>query len=503
MARITPQVRCNVHLLEELDLRLPFWQYYAALGKQPYSCLLDSAKDPEKLGQYSFICGDPFVVFRAKRRPGTPPGAGATIEVVTRNADAPPVARFVADPFEELRRRLAEFKVEYDDYVDHPVPFLSGAFGYFGYEAGYFIESLPDTGADDLALPDMYLVFVDSLIAHCHKTGKSYLSVIGRGKEESVARDEAGRLRDQWLKRIEKYEATPQREWAVPPERRPASPIDIRYHFDETTYARAVQTVKEYIYSGNAYEVCLTHRLDAPLAADSWDLYRELRRINPSPFSAFVNFPEVQAVCSSPERFLRLDADRIAESRPIKGTRSRGRTAEQDAALYRDLLGSVKDRAENMMIVDLVRNDLGRISKFGSVHVPELMAIEKYATVFQMVSTIRGELEESRDNVDLIKACFPGGSMTGAPKIEAMKIIDHLEPVKRGIYSGAIGYIDFSGNMDLSMVIRTMIVKDQRCYLNVGGAVVADSDPVGEYVETMDKARALIMALENVRRIDR
>jgi aminodeoxychorismate synthase component I len=499
MAGTTPHLPSRVHLLEEIELRLPFWHYYAAVQTQHYSCLLDSAKDPEKLGQFSFICADPFLIYRAKRRRGAPPGAGATISIVTR--DSPTALQFVADPFDELRRRFNDYQVEDEEYADRPVPFLSGAVGYFGYESGYFVEALPDAGADDLALPDIYLAFVDSLIAHCHQTGKSYLSVVGRGANDSDSRREADRMRNQWLRRIQKYEADPQPGWAGPRENSSVGPgIDIHCQFDESGYARAVQTVKEYIYAGNAYEVCLTHRLDAVFEGDPWNLYRELRRVNPSPFSAFIAFPEVRIVSSSPERFLRLGPDGIAESRPIKGTRSRGRNAEEDEVLVRELMESVKDRAENMMIVDLVRNDLGRISKFGSVHVPELMTIEKYATVFQMVSTIRGQLEDDRDTLDLIKACFPGGSMTGAPKIEAMKIIDRLEPVKRGIYSGALGYIDFAGNMDLSMVIRTMIVKDGRCYLNVGGAVVADSDPIGEYTETMDKARALIMALENVRR---
>jgi anthranilate/para-aminobenzoate synthase component I len=227
-------------------------------------------------------------------------------------------------------------------------------------------------------------------------------------------------------------------------------------------------------------------------------LYGALREINPAPFAAWLQLPGFQVVSASPERFLRLGPDRIAESRPIKGTRPRGKDAAEDDRLGQDLANSAKDRAENVMIVDLVRNDLGRVAEIGSVAVPEMQVIEPYATVFQMVSTVQARLREDRDALDLVRACFPGGSMTGAPKIEAMKIIDALEPVKRGVYSGAIGYLDHSGVMDLSIVIRTIVCRDGRAIFGVGGAVVADSDPGAEYQETLDKAAALIAAVEAV-----
>jgi aminodeoxychorismate synthase component I len=265
--------------------------------------------------------------------------------------------------------------------------------------------------------------------------------------------------------------------------------------FDEAQYMDAVRKAREHIFAGDVFEVCLTHRFESDFAADAFDLYTELRRINPAPFASYLNLPGVKIVSSSPERFLRLERDRKCTSRPIKGTRPRGQTPGEDQALHQDLLSSTKDRAENMMIVDLVRNDFGRVCEVGTVDVSELMIIEKYATVFQMVSTIVGKLEEGKDGLDLVQACFPGGSMTGAPKIEAMTIIDALEPVKRGIYSGSIGYLDFSGNLDLNIVIRTILVKDGKAYFQVGGAVVADSDPRGEYLETLDKARALVRAL--------
>jgi aminodeoxychorismate synthase component I len=276
--------------------------------------------------------------------------------------------------------------------------------------------------------------------------------------------------------------------------------MPVQSYFDESSYGRAVQTVKDHIVAGDVYQVCLTHRLEAHLEGESaWDLYRELRRINPAPFASFLRFPEVEIVSSSPERFLKIDQNGMAESRPIKGTRPRGKTPAEDESLRNELRGSAKDQAENVMIVDLVRNDFGRVCEYRSVQVPDFLAIEPYATVFQMVSTVQGRLAPGRDRFDLIRACFPGGSMTGAPKIEAMKIIDQLEPVTRGIYSGAIGYLDFRGPMDLSMVIRTIIVKDGRCYFHVGGGIVADSDPQDEYRETLDKARALVEAIGNLK----
>lgn len=503
--------RAAYHLVTEVELAHPFWQYRRMYEFEPYSFLLDSAKDPEKLGRFSFVGGDPFLVYKAKRRlqPGAP--ATARIEVTRRHdAEGRPLARPTietreGDVFDDLRAILAESYVDAACYADQPVPLLAGAVGYFGYEAGYFIEAMPDLGADDLGMPDVYFMFHDVLLARCHQSERSYLSVVGRGDTEEQARDRAERLREQMLARIEAFEATPpDLEWTGPkPECAAATAIEVKSHFDLPGYCELVERCKEHIFAGDIFEVCLTHRLETELVGEPWDLYQELRRINPAPFASFLNFPEGHVISSSPERYISLGVDRVAESRPIKGTRRRGESAEEDEAIYQELFSSVKDRAENVMIVDLVRNDFGRVCKFGSVHVPELMIVEPYATVFQMVSTIRGELDDGLDALDLVRASFPGGSMTGAPKIEAMKIIDRLEPVKRGIYSGAIGYLDFSGVMDLSIVIRTLVERNGRCYFNVGGAIVADSIPQAEYYETLDKARALITAVKNLKACQR
>ncbi len=346
-------------------------------------------------------------------------------------------------------------------------------------------------------------MFCRQILAHCHQTGASYLSVVGQGPDRPSAERHAAAILADLRTRIREIEHEPPASWpptpAVPSLERPE--VEICAHFDEASYGRCVEKIKEHIYAGDIYQACMTQRFESPLyGGDSWNLYQELRRINPAPFACYLRFPEATVASASPERFLKLDDGRVAESRPIKGTRPRSTMPEADLALRNELRDSLKDQAENTMIVDLVRNDFGRVCKFRSVHVPELKAIEAYATVYQMVSTIRGTLQEEYKPIDLIRACFPGGSMTGAPKIEAMKVIDQLEPVCRGIYSGAIGYLDFTGQMDLSIVIRSFVVKDEICYFHVGGAVVADSDPRAEYQETLTKARALKQALENVQR---
>ncbi|HEX9016849.1 MAG TPA: aminodeoxychorismate synthase component I, partial [Chloroflexota bacterium] len=246
--------------------------------------------------------------------------------------------------------------------------------------------------------------------------------------------------------------------------------------------------------AGDIYQVNLSQRLRAPLGTTSWDLYRSLRRVSPVPYGAYLGLGDFDVVSASPELFLRKDGMRV-ETRPIKGTRPRGRTLEEDRRLANDLLASEKDRAENVMIVDLLRNDIGKVCETGSVKVPDLHSLESYATVHHLVSTVVGTLGAGHDAVSLLKACFPGGSITGCPKIRSMEIIDELEPTQRGVYCGSIGFIGFDGSLDTSIAIRTVLVKEGWAYFQVGGAIVADSDPEAEYQETLDKARAVLLAL--------
>jgi para-aminobenzoate synthetase component 1 len=473
------------HILQEINSPLRLIDYFKIFENDEYSFLLDSGMDEKKLGRFSFTGGNPFLVFKSK-------GNRIRIE---HNGE---VTQITGNPFTELKQVMSRYKIEPSNYYETPIPFLGGAVGYFGYELCYFIEKLPYRGVDDLGLPDCYFMLVDAVIIYDHLLKKLYLSALGFDSDLRTAREKAQQAFEAVRARMKRLE---RENWSygyfTGKREKENEALEIRSMFSATEYQAVVSQAKEHIFAGDIFEVCPTHRLETDFAGDPFELYRELRRINPAPFASFLNFPEVKVVSATPERFLRLGHDGWAESRPIKGTRPRGKNEWEDERLCQELSASIKDRAENMMIVDLVRNDLGRVCAFGTVQVPELMIIEKYATVFQLVSTIIGKLEQGRDCFDLIQACFPGGSMTGAPKIEAMSIIDALEPVKRGIYSGSIGYLDFSGRMDLNIVIRTIILKNGKAYFQVGGAVVADSDPQDEYLETLAKAKALVRALRN------
>ncbi len=268
----------------------------------------------------------------------------------------------------------------------------------------------------------------------------------------------------------------------------------LRSNFTHQGYLRAVEAVREYIASGDIFQVNLSQRFEGDLPLPPYEIYQHLRNINPAPFAAYLDFDEVIVLSASPERFLKVEGDRV-ETRPMKGTRPRGSSVAEDEALARELQSSTKDKAENVMIVDLERNDLGRVCRFGTVKVRELWTLEKYATVFQLTSCVEGRLSHDKNRIDLLKACFPGGSITGAPKVRAMEIIDELEPTRRGIYTGSIGYLSFNGAMDLNIAIRTILVKNGKVYFQVGGGIIYDSEPEAEYRETLDKAKALFQAL--------
>jgi para-aminobenzoate synthetase component 1 len=472
-----PRVACAA---QEIDPPIDAVSAFERLRAGPLPWLLDSALPSLRLGRHSFAGCDPYLVVRAW---------GRRVELECRRAVVPglrPGRRVVeGDPFEVVRSLLPG--PPEPEPPDAP-PFLGGAVGYLGYELGQQIESLSLPGLDDLGLPDLVLLFVDGVLAFDHECGRLTAWGLGFGDAANRrARRAAGAL----CRRLEQAAAPPPRPAArSQPVREPFG------WFDASRYAKAVDAALQQIEAGNVYQTCLTHRMERDYRGDAWRLYRALRRINPAPFASFFELPEVVIVGSSPERFLRLTPGGDAESRPIKGTRPRGRHPAEDGALRRELETSAKDRAENLMIVDLVRNDLGRVCEIGSIEVPELMAIEPHASVFQMVSTVRGRLRPGRDAIDLVRATFPPGSMTGAPKIAAMEILGRLEPVRRGIYSGAIGYFDARGGADLCVVIRTILLREGRAYVHAGGGIVADSDPQAEWRETLDKARPLLAALE-------
>jgi para-aminobenzoate synthetase component 1 len=388
-------------------------------------------------------------------------------------------------------------------------PFQGGAAGYIGYDYGAVLERIPATRYDDLALPDVILGLYDWVIAWDHQAGVAWIVSLGvpgcgaeRGRRARERLDQVvARAREagQPGRRAAGGASTP---------RQPAAPsyavtstdaavaIGLRSTFTHRGYLDAVGKVREYIVAGDIFQANLSQRFRAPLPEPPFELYRRLRRRNPAPFAAYLGFDDVTVLSASPERFLRLDHERQVETRPIKGTRPRGLVPMHDAALGRALAESEKDRAENLMIVDLLRNDLSRVCRPGTVRVPELFALEQHPTVHHLVSTVVGELEPAADAVDLVRAAFPGGSITGAPKVRAMEIIAELEPTRRGVYCGSIGYISATGAMDTSIVIRTFVAAGGGLYFQAGGGIVADSDPELEYRETLDKAQGLIETLK-------
>ena len=429
-----------------------------------YPVLLDSSLVRPGLGRYSYVTADPFLVVRSK---------GRRVEVLERGS----VALQQDNPFSVIQRLLADFGTE--RCKDGP-PFQGGAIGYFGYEMGGLLERLPGTAVDDLVLPDMSIGFYDWVVAFDHANGRSWLVTTKFSREG----------RAQWVRdRIAMgSDASTSRNGL------PAIASNLRSNFTREGYIEAVKRVKRYIAAGDIYQANISQRFEANVDTDAWTLYQSLRNTAPAPFGAYLGFPGSSVLSASPEQFLRVERD-FVKTRPMKGTRPRGATGQDDIRLGRELAASEKDRAENIMIVDLLRNDLGRVCVPGTIRVPELFTVEKYPNVHQLVSSVTGRLRPERDAVDLLRACFPGGSVTGAPKIRAMEIIDEIEPVQRGVYCGAIGYIGFDGSMQLSIPIRTMVAKGQRVYLQVGGGIVADSDPDAEYQETLDKARGGLEAL--------
>jgi para-aminobenzoate synthetase component 1 len=364
--------------------------------------------------------------------------------------------------------------------------------GYFSYDLCHFIEHLPSTAIDDLQLPECYFAFYDCTLTFDHLENKAYIVSTGFPNLEEDRK--MARARERLEETKERLLTTPYPVISASQPNREAQGIALQTNFTPQGYLRAVERIRDYIAAGDVFQVNLSQRFETDLPIPPYELYRHLRHINPAPFAAYLNFDEAIILSASPERFLKVRGD-LVETRPMKGTRPRGCSTAEDMTLAAELLTSTKDKAENVMIVDLERNDLGRVCRYGSVRVKELLTLEKYATVFQLTSLVEGRLPPDKTRIDLLKACFPGGSITGAPKVRAMEIIDELEPTRRSIYTGSLGYLSFSGKMDLNIAIRTLLVKDKRAYFQVGGGIVYDSDPEREYQETLDKAKALFEAL--------
>jgi para-aminobenzoate synthetase component 1 len=464
---------CRYPLVEELTTLPEAPRSFDALAGRPFSFFLDSGMDAARLGRRSFLGSDPFLVLRSR---------GDSVTIVRDGAEE---AR-QGNPFDILRGLLEIYSL---NDGESPVPFVGGVVGYFSYDLCHFIERLPNRAIDDLGLPECYLAFYDAVAAFDHREKRAYLVSTGFPELGEVKRRRRAqsRLRELKSRLLEKI---PRTETEISPSRG----TGLKANFSHQGYLEAVSRAREYICAGDIFQVNLSQRLEADLPCPPYELYRRLRAINPAPFASYFNFDGVGIVGASPERFLKVTGDRV-ETRPIKGTRPRGRTPAEDHALAEELVSSVKDRAENTMIVDLERNDIGRVCRYGSVRVTEHAVLETYPTVFHLTSTVVGQLCPGKDRIDLLKATFPGGSITGAPKVRAMEIIDELEPTRRSVYTGSLGYLSFGSDMDLDIVIRTIIVKGGRAYFQVGGAIVYDSQPESEYIETLDKGRALVQAL--------
>ena len=434
-----------------------------------YPFFLDSGMDSEKLGRYSFIGIDPFLMIKSEGNRVSLEEDGK-IKIIDGN------------PLDILQRKLNLYKIEREE-----IPFVGGGVGYFSYELAHLMEKLPNTVKKDVDIPEMVMGFYDRIVIIDHRDDKKYIGVIGfkENIEEIIKKIENSiKVHENKLK----VEETGEKEKKIIKNR------DIRSNMTEDYYLASIKKLKDYIYSGDVYQVNFTQRFECDFEGNSNELYKNLKIINPAPFAVYLDFGEGKIISSSPERFIKL-TDRIIETRPMKGTRPRGKSKIEDEKLKTELINSEKDRAELLMIVDLMRNDISRVAKTGSVKVTELFHLEEYATVLQMVATIQGELKDELSAVDIIKSTFPGGSITGAPKIRAMEIIDELETTTRNIYTGSIGYLGFDGDMDLNIAIRTIVLKDQKAYFQVGGGIVWDSDPYEEYEESLVKGRALVKAL--------
>ena len=451
-------------MLREIKTDLNTFEILEKLHGDRYPNILESQKDPEKLGRYTYIMSDPFLVIKAKKDRISIEGRSGIKEVT-------------GNPLEILEEYLGRYRRENDTHL----PFIGGAVGYLGYDLCHHVEELPNTVTDDVNIPDMFFGFYDGIVIIDHLEEKKYIAAMGIEEDaESKAEKIEKKLKSEKKINSEKsYRAE-----------------DVQFNCNMTKdyYLNSIQRVKDYIAAGDIYQINFTQRFDCKLNKSPLELYERLRNTNPAPFASYMSFGEGEIVCCSPERFISVK-DGVLETRPIKGTIARGETPEEDAANKEVLINSEKDRSELLMIVDLERNDLGRVSEVGSVEVTELFHIEEYATVFQQVSTVKSIKRRDVGLSELLKATFPGGSITGAPKIRAMEVIDELETTSRNLYTGSIGYIGFDGDLDLNIVIRTVVCKDERAYFQVGGGIVWDSDPESEYEESVLKGRALKEAL--------
>lgn len=435
-------------------------EVYNVFKDEINTILLDSSKEDKVLSKFSFIGINPFMIFESK-------GQEAFINKV----------KVEGEPFIVLERLIEKYKCDDNDYNN--IPLISGAIGYVSYDTGRILEKLPDTSDEDFNISDMKFIFYRNIIVFDLENNKQYITSItdyGYNEELDYLEEKISLATIIKEKNFESVNS------------------NFKSNFEKEDYKNAITKLKNYIVSGDVYIANMTQRFYTENQEESFEIYKKLRTINKAPFSAYMNFEDFQVISSSPERFIEINKGKVV-TRPIKGTRPRGENEEEDIKNSLELINSEKDRAELLMVVDLERNDLSKVCKPHSVKVTELFKLEKYATVFHLVSTVEGILKDDVSAVKCIRECFPGGSITGTPKIRAMEIIEELEGLKRNLYTGSIGYFDFRGNADFNIAIRTIIKKENKAYFGVGGGITYDSIEEDEYNETLDKARALMRVL--------
>src|SRR5215467_1201941 len=450
------------------DFLTPVSAFLKLEKDRSYAFLLESVEGGERIARYSFLGGDPFFVKRY--RDGKP-----------------------ADFMEDLRATMARFKsVKLPDLP----PFTGGAVGYFGYDMVRTIEDIPKRAADDLGVDDAVLMFYKTVLAFDRLRHQIHIisNLIVDDSREPIEVQYQNAVQE-----IAEIEALLRAPLEVPPVIRNGRDVAVHSNFEKKDYLGAVQKAKEYIAAGDIFQVVLSQRFEVDLPTPPFEIYRALRIVNPSPYMYYLKMPETTIVGSSPEMLVRVRGRQL-EYRPIAGTLPRGGSNAEDEANAERLRNDEKERAEHIMLVDLGRNDLGRVSQYGTIRVEDLMSIERYSHVMHLVSSLRGKLREGVDRWDALMACFPAGTVSGAPKVRAMEIIDELEPTKRGVYAGAVMYADFSDNLDSCIAIRTLVVRGTKGYIQAGGGIVADSVPENEYMETVNKSRALIRAINLAQR---
>src|SRR4249919_2642912 len=457
------------------DLLTPVSAFLKIAEHADYAFLLESVEGGEHVGRYSFLGKDPFLILRARDGKTTVDRGG-----VTKVSEQSCV--------ETLRRLMADFR---SPFVPELPRFTGGAVGYLGYGAASWFEPvLGDLGSSADGADDAGFMLFDTVLAFDHVQHRILIIANAR----ITADDDLESLYQFACAKIQFVERELERSLSQV-RREPSGPPDLQSNYTREKYEEQVRTAKEYIAAGDIYQVVLSQRFQAAVSADPFTVYRALRHVNPSPYMYFVRMGGVSVVGSSPEMLVRVEGSRV-ETHPIAGTRPRGRTADEDMRLAEELKRNEKERAEHVMLVDLGRNDVGRVCEYGSVRVPQFMGLERFSHVMHLTSIVEGKLADDRDRLDALVSCFPAGTVSGAPKVRAMQIIKELEPSGRGLYAGAVGYLDFAGNLDFCIAIRTVIMSGGKAYLQAGAGIVMDSDPTAEFEETRDKARALVRALE-------